>query len=156
MYSQSIELASKKKEEDRLASRGRHLASDSGPRGTFGRKPEATQSNGMRTAHRLGMRPIYEFFFFFTDLFSCGRPYFFLGNLLTKLGNSRKRGRILRSDSVTSPSCGTEQHAPSTQGSLDGQRTWLREASLLCRERFASCACQVHDAACFTAQHFHA
>ena len=38
------------------------------------------------------------FFFFITDLFSCGRPYFSLGNLLTKLGNSRKRGRILCSD----------------------------------------------------------
>ena len=56
-------MASKKKEEDKPGSRGRHLASDSGPRGTSGRKPEATQSNGMRTAHRLGMRPIYEFFF---------------------------------------------------------------------------------------------
>ena len=62
---QSIELARKKKEEDKLGSRGRHLASDSGPRGTSGRKPEATQSNRMRTAHRLGMRPIYNFFFFF-------------------------------------------------------------------------------------------
>ena len=62
---QSIELASKKKEEDKPGSRGRHLASDSGPRGTSGRKPEATQSNGMRTAHRFGMRPIYEFFLFF-------------------------------------------------------------------------------------------
>ena len=68
MYSQSIELASKKKEEDKPASRGRHLASDSGPRETFGRKPEATQSNGMRTAHRLGMRPKYEFFFFFLQI----------------------------------------------------------------------------------------
>ena len=65
---QSIELASKKKEEDKPASRGHHLASDSGPRGTFGRKPEATQSNGMRTAHRLRMRPIYEFFFFFLQI----------------------------------------------------------------------------------------
>ena len=61
-FVQSIELASKKKEEDKPASRGRHLASDSGPRETFGRKPEATQSNGMRTAHRLRMRPIYKFF----------------------------------------------------------------------------------------------
>ena len=60
---QSIELARKIKEEDKPGSRGCHLASDSGPRGTSGRKPEASQSNGMRTAHRLGMRPIYDFFF---------------------------------------------------------------------------------------------
>ena len=61
---QSIELARKIKEEDKPGSRGCHLASDSGPRGTSGRKPEASQSNGMRTPHRLGMRPIYEFFFY--------------------------------------------------------------------------------------------
>ena len=76
---QSIELARKKKEEDKPGSRVRHLASDSGPRGTFGRKPEATQSNGMRTAHRLGMRPIYDFFldFFFYRFVFLRKTVFF-------------------------------------------------------------------------------
>ena len=102
----------KKKEEDKLGSRGCHLVSDSGPCGTSMRKPEASQSNGMRTAHCLGMRPIYEFFFFFfffTDFFSCRRPYFFLGNLLTKLWNSRKRGRILRSEKMNTKTESSER-----------------------------------------------